>query len=459
MFSRRLCALRLVIVAFSFPIIGGCPPPEEPAPSGADNAADNTNSSIDDPSRGDAAFEFVLGAAAVEAADRARPEAGSPIRDPAFHTSLVRVSDAARDVYDGPRIQNEYAKVDPENCDGTLLLLRGNSATYYLYSVETWRLLRRLTAFESCGQEPEPRWDASDPNVFYFVCNSELRRYNVATDAATIVHDFRAEFPAGAYVNTKIEGDASLDRRFWAFLVQDESWSRVAVVVYDRTADALTGQKTADFREGLDWVGMSMTGQYCALGWDAYVAPLTTTLVSRDFTAEVDLPDGSAGHGDFALSADGRDVYVYQNVRTDYIAMTDPATGDETPLLRIPFDVNPDIGMHISGNAAKTPGWVLVSTYGSLNPPEGSRHSWMDAQLFMLELRADPRIWRLAHTHSYTSRGFTDEKNYFAESFAALNTAGTRVYFGSNWGDLARTDYTDAYVLQLPPDWRAAMPR
>lgn len=451
--ARRLL---LAVVLFAI-IVAGCPPADAP-PAPDDDISDQSDNGL--PLTPDQnSFPFVLGTATFERPGAARPEKAAAIRDATFHTTLRRISDAARDGYDGPGIQNEYAKVDPENCDGSLLILRGNDATYYLYSTVTWQMLRRLTAFDACGQEPEPRWDAEDPDVLYYVCNMELRRYRVKADTSERVHDFRAEFPGGAYVNTKTEGDASQDRRYWALLVQDASWNASAVMVYDRAADALAGRKTDGFREGIDWVGMSMSGRQCAIGWDGFVAPLTVTLYSRDFGTSIDLPDGSAGHGDFALTADGRDVYVYQNVRTDQVAMADAQTGVETALLRIPFDVNPDIGLHISGNAARTPGWVLVSTYGSLEPPAGSTHSWMDAQVFMLELKESPRIWRLAHTHSYTSRTFNEEKNYFAESFAALNRAGTRVYFGSNWGELGRADYTDAYVLSLPHDWTTLLPR
>ncbi|MDH7515831.1 MAG: T9SS type A sorting domain-containing protein, partial [Bacteroidota bacterium] len=93
----------------------------------------------------------------------------------------------------------------------------------------------------------------------------------------------------------------------------------------------------------------------------------------------------------------------------------------------------------------------------SKNPPEGQTHSWMDTQLFLVELKANPRIWRLAHTHAYTSLDFDGEKNYFAEAFAAINTAGTRVYFGSNWCDFT-PDYSETYVVELPARWKELMP-
>lgn len=157
------------------------------------------------------------------------------------------------------------------------------------------------------------------------------------------------------------------------------------------------------------------------------------------------------------MTWDGRDVYVYQNVRTDFISMADMGTGRETRLLRIPFDVNPDIGLHVSGNCNGTRGWALVSTYGAMEPPPGKKHAWMDEQLLMLELTAKPRVWRIAHTQSYTSDDYSGEKNYYAEAFASINTGGTRIYWGSNWRRYS-PDYSDAYRVILPDKWPAAMP-
>ena len=160
---------------------------------------------------------------------------------------------------------------------------------------------------------------------------------------------------------------------------------------------------------------------------------------------------------DLALTSDYSDVIVYQNTATDWIAMADLDTGVETQLVQIPFSVNSDIGLHFSGNCANTPGWVLVSTYGSKNTLPDENHSWMDTQLFMVELKANPSIWRIAHTHSYTSLEYTGEKNYFTEAFASINTRGTKIYFGANWGNFD-TDYTDTYQVTLPQEWLPTIP-
>jgi hypothetical protein len=303
------------------------------------------------------------------------------------------------------------------------------------------------------GQEPEPRWDQTNPKIFYYLYGMELRAYNIDTNDSVTVRDFSRDISGAAMITTKTEGDASVDRKLWCFMAQDESGEKtLAVFAYDKSQNKIIGKKLS-FPDAINWVSADMSGKHCVIGYDEHIAES----YSPDFSRKVQLPDKANGHMDLALDATGRDVMVYQNNATDFIAMADLETGAETPLLAIPFDINGDIGLHFSGNNAAIPGWALVSTYGSKNPPPNNRHSWMDNQLFMLELKANPRIWRLASTQAYTSRDFTGEKNYFAECFAAINTAGTKVYFGSNLANFT-IDYSETYAAILPTDWRKYVP-
>ena len=395
-------------------------------------------------------FKFVTGTDYYAPNDTAMPQKGITFSDPNFHTSIVRMTDKV-DGYSSNGIENEYARIDPENSDGSYIILRGNDGEYYLYDAFTFRMKKHLAGI-MLGEEPEPRWDESNPKTFFYVYGTELRNYNIDTDASTTVHDFKQEFPSAAYITTKVEGDASLDRRFWSFMVEDSSYNPISVIVFDKTSDSIVGQKSV-FPDSLNWVSMDMSGKQCIIGYDTHVAQV----FSRDLSAGLDLPRGANGHMDLALTSEGKDVMVYQNTATDWISMADLNTGVETNLAFIPFNVTEDMGLHFSGNCADTPGWVLVSTYGSKNPPPNENHSWMDTQLFMVELKANPSIWRIAHTHSYTSLNFTEEKNYFAEAFASINTRGSRIYFGSNWGNF-NSDHTDTYQVTLPQQWFATVP-
>jgi hypothetical protein len=137
-------------------------------------------------------FQFVTGTDNYPANDIAMPQKGTAFTDPNFHTSIVRITDKS-DEYSDDGIQNEYSRIDPENCNGSFVILRANDAELYLYDTATYQLKNH---FENLflGEEPEPRWDASDPKIFYYVYGTELRGYNIDTNVSTTVHDLRRNF-------------------------------------------------------------------------------------------------------------------------------------------------------------------------------------------------------------------------------------------------------------------------
>jgi len=413
---------------------GGTPPPAVALQKGEDIKND---------------FKFVTGTDFYPSVVPAMPAKGVAFADPDFHTTIVRVTDKTKDGYSGPGIENEYARSDPENSDGTRLVLRGNDGEWYLYSAVDYKLLKHLE-ITGGGQEPEPRWDAANPKIFYYLYGMGLHSYNIDTNNSVVVRDFSRDIPNAAMITTKTEGDSSTDRKLWCLMAQDEQAEKtLAIFAYDKSQNKILGKKTS-FPDTINWVSADMGGKHCVVGYDEHIAES----YSPDFSRKVTLPEKANGHMDLALTAQGRDVMVYQNNATDFIAMADLVSGAETPLILIPFDINGDIGLHFSGNNAAIPGWALVSTYGSKGlPPENTSHSWMDNQLFMVELKANPRVWRVALTRAFTARDFEGEKNYFAEAFAAVNTRGTRVYFGSNWGNFS-TEYSETYAAILPRDWQ-----
>lgn len=448
--------LGLIIISISFFI--GCGRSVQKSPT-----TSTTTSSFPGP------FNFVLGTNTYSLPSLTLPAKGGSVTDPNFNLTITRVTDKNIDGYSGPGIENEYAKMDPENCDGTLLILRGNDGEWYLYNTATFQMIKHLNILSGL-HDPEPRWDPSNPKIFYTPYGTELRSYNVDTDAFSTIHDFKNDFPTADYIFSNTEGDASVDRRYWFFIVRhidtvSGSHQDVAVVCYDKTQNLIVGQKNAPFKDEINWVGMDMSGNHCIIGYGTQ----ETQVFPRNLSSVKDLPTGAVGHMDLAQTVDGKDVMVYQNNVTDWIAMADldnPAT--EINLVEIPFGVNPDIGLHVSGNCAQIPGWALISTYGSKNPPSGKSHSWMDTQLFMVELKANPRIWRLAFTQCFTWLDAPPpgaESTYYYEAFATINTKGTKIYYGSNWGigvtnnySTPLSNYTDGFEISLPASWNTRMP-
>jgi hypothetical protein len=141
---------------------------------------------------------------------------------------------------------------------------------------------------------------------------------------------------------------------------------------------------------------------------------------------------------------------VYQDIDTDHISMLDLASGTVTPLWPIDFSHTP-IGLHISGRASQVPGWVLISTHDG----DPASYTWMDDEVFAIELKPNGRIARFAHTQSLVDENM--EHDYWAEPQASVNPDFTRILFTSNWGR-SGTGEVEMYLIQLPKDWLDQLP-
>ncbi len=383
----------------------------------------------------------------------AEPALHSPFRDPNFGACIVRVSDHGS----GPGLKNEYARVGSFNADGSFLLLRDTEAETYLYDAASLRPLGRLPV------DTEPRWDAQDPNLLFFSEETRLMSYRISSGVGSLVHDFADDLPASpAAVWTVYEGRPSLDSQTWGLVAEDQEWLPVAFLVYDREEDEVTVRDmrgVPGIEEDVDHVTISPLGTYLLASFDRYcehgrlgedAQPCGLMVYDRDLRRGRGLLR-IIGHYDTALDAEGREVVVYQDIDQDQIAMLDLASGAITPLWPIDFSHSP-IGFHFSGLAYERPGWALVSTYSGGYP---AAYTWMDDQVFALELEANGRVVRLAHTHSQVDPD--QEHDYWAEPHASVNADFTRILYTSNWGR-SGTEEVEAYMIELPADWTERLP-
>jgi hypothetical protein len=384
------------------------------------------------------------------------PAPRSPFRDPAFGTCLVRVTDRQADLSaedESPGLKNEYARVQSFNAGESRLLLYGTSGEWFLYDAASLRPLGKLPL------RAEPRWDAEDPQRIYYSDETRLMAYSVGTGEQRLVHEFAGDLPGQdlAAVWTGYEGRPSRDTQTWALMAEDQDWLPVAFLVYDRASDTATVRDmrgVPGVEDDVDHVTISPLGTYFLASFDRYCAPgalgddahpCGLMVYDRELRAGRGLLR-IIGHYDVALDAGGREVVVYQSIDTDEIAMLDLESGAVTPLWPIDFSHTP-IGFHFSGLAYGRPGWALVSTYSGGYP---RAYTWMDDQVFALELKAGGRVVRLAHTHSLVDQD--QEHDYWAEPHATVNRDFTRVLFTSNWGR-SGSEGVETYLLELPPEW------
>jgi hypothetical protein len=381
------------------------------------------------------------------------PQPRSPFRDPVFGTCLVRITDRNADLSpDDPSrgMKNEYSRVQSFNADGTYILVRSIEAEWYLYDASSLQPLGRLPL------GTEPRWDAQDPNLIYYNDETRLMAYEVGTGQETLAHDFANDFPGQslAAVWTRYEGRPSMDGRYWGLMAEDEEWLPVAFVVYDRLTDQVTMRDmrgVPGIEDDVDHVTISPLGTYFLASFDHYCEhgqlgddahPCGLMIYDRNLTNGQGLLR-TIGHYDAALDAQGREVIIYQDIDTDHISILDLESGQVIPLWPIDFSHTP-IGLHFSGLGYGQPGWALVSTYSGGYP---DAFTWMDDQVFAVELKAGGRVVRLAHTHSLVDQEM--DHDYWAEPHASVNYDFTRILFTSNWGH-SGTEEVEMYLIELP---------
>ena len=388
--------------------------------------------------------------------DMPEPPVRATFRDPVFGTCIIRVTDRNADIAVGDSsagLKNEYSRMQSFNVDNSRILVRGTEGTWYLYDAASLHPLGRLPL------DVDPRWSATDPNQIYYVSEARLMLYDLVKRDASMVHDFAKDFPDVelSMVWTRYEGSPSQDGRTWGLMAEDGEWLAAALLIYDLPSNRVTATLDtrnwpADVRE-VDSVTISPLGDYFLVYMDKYCEPGTLGTETNPCGLMVydrELKHGRGllrvdGYADTALGATGREILVYQDVDTDMISMLDLTNGNITSLFPIDFSHTP-IGFHISGRAFQMPGWALISTYDD----DPASYTWMDDQVFAVELKPGGRIVRLAYTHSLVDEDM--EHDYWAEPQASVNMDLTRIVFTSNWGRVG-TDEVEMYMILLPSGW------
>ena len=402
--------------------------------------------------------EYVMGKDFYPIPSLPRPAKAVEFLDPNFNIRIVRVTDKEIDGIDRDDFVMipEYSRSSPENADGSLLLLTFKEGLLYLYDARTFKLIRCLSEYYG-GKIPinvdggsEARWDSKDPNIFYYVFGMGFYKYNVALDEITLLHDFTQEFPDGWLIQNDGEGEPSWDCRYWAFSIRGKppefpNWEKFAIVTYDMKQDRIVGRMDDARKLGFPrkyWphntVSISPYGDRVLVEWDEGYEGFSSVSYALDFTDPV--PLGRDGHSDMAIDMEGNQVHVIKDDQYDWITMIDMRTGKRTNLLKLPmtgsWESEPNI--HISGNNYARPGWVVISTSW------GARNKWAHYQIFMLELKSNPRIWRIASTHGVRRTDY-----YWTETKATINLQGSKIWWGSNWGG----QWVDTYQANLPLNW------
>jgi len=358
------------------------------------------------------------------ASNWSKPDLYVPYNDPAYGTTITRVTSAAGTRFD----RNTYSRRQAENADGSWFMTYHGTAAYHVYDRVAGQLVRALPIHS----DAEPQWHPTEPQLIRYIQGPNastgalaLFEINVTTGVSSTIADLtegvQDRLPTALYIKDRAEGSASADGNRYAWLVYDAGESIIGVVSYDLETDTILGvlsQPELPEVGPLDALSMSPTGEYIVTQHAN-----GTFVFDADLTNERRIFDG-AEHSDIALGAAGEDVYVYIDFTASptagWLVGVDLETLTPVQIFDLYADANTSI--HISGKGYDKPGWVVASTYNCKE-----EFAWSCRKVMAVELAPNGRVLNLAHTYNCG-------QDYWTETHAVVNRAFTRVYFNTDSG-------------------------
>lgn len=459
------------------------------------------------------------------------PAKGRQVVDPQTGLKIIRVADHAEltGTPDGHQTAQSlivYSRYTPSNTTGEFVLVHGdNSTTAWVYRVKDNGLATILRfkpeqgqASRTMGEVNELRWDytGQHPYRLYFVGNSmgsqgqgserpAMSFYLVDIDPVTgqqsvpaLIHDFSADFPAFASVGTimnDVEGDSSIDSRYWAWQVMDTTrgagYLPLAVFTFDKQAGKViaalqrsctgalvpcvaldTPAAPKPYLSRPNMVEVSPLGTRVVVDWEQAYAGWNDanigTVADGPKAFRLDFSDpirigADATHSGWAWGAKGEELFVSQNNRNDWIEAVDIATADTakcTVIAGNSYSCGTKIlaygdldggtwstGMHFGKFYKRSKrGLAYISTY------DKTYQTWGKNQNLFVAIndatQAPTTVYRLGSTCNLY-------RDYRSEGSGALDFAGRNVWITGNWGF---TDGRgDVFRIDLPARWHAGI--
>ena len=401
-----------------------------------------------------------------------RPAFRQEYKDPTFGACVTRVTDVAQHGADGV---HDYSELQAWNADQSKILLQNGK----IIDAGTSAVVRDVDFGYPEGGSGL-RWSPTDPNVLYYVGQKVSSGTSWVTNCpATAARLVKYTLPAGTrelvgcfpeYVRfdkNRSFQSLSMDGRFIALVGSPrngaacEGSTACEVFLYDLVNKAKAALLSIPGGTYLEWVEPSPMGNYLLVNYGEGGECSRCGVVSYDRTGNrVGQLATGHGHGSTALGPDGTEWYVVDGFSTSY------APGGNQPQIlkaRIPkgYDqwkagdgsgyvslLKEDWGtnQHIS---CKTPRseWCVVGTYAMGSPGVPFYH-----EVFRLSLNStatNPKVERLVHHYSdynFASNCAGLGGGYWAQPHASTSPDGSKIIFGSTWGQVCRAE---AYVIRL----------
>lgn len=363
----------------------------------------------------------------------ARPDYLDPLEDPTFGTRITRISDKAAFDSTSKALRHAYAKNQPWNADGSLIML---DYTYPAAVLDgrTYEFLRWV------HQPSSAVWSNVNPNetIGTAAGANRLIRVGMQSDGdVTTIRKFREydeiNFGQG-------EGNLSNNDNYIAlFGIKDGA---ADLFVYDLENDEIVSRRSlgkatvGDGKSTINNATMSQSGEYVVV---QYNRPGTgknqgIKVFDRDLNPVGQASKRGGTHYDVCYDAQGYEAVVVQADNSTAVVAARLDTGAKTTVLTAD-QMNDSI--HISCRNTGRPGWAYLSefSYGFVDEKPNYQ------EVFAVKLDGSGTVQRFAHEHH------SRNKDYARQPHGVPNRDGSKVLWASDWDDGRTPVY--AYVAEM----------
>ncbi len=358
----------------------------------------------------------------------ALPRAGGTFVDPAFGTTIMRVTDER----DGASCNNFYSYWPTFNLDSTRFFIACDSnPRLYRFDPTNLQVLSKGPLFDQpvTGSgylsAEDAIWSGTNANVLYGYAELKLYAYDVAARSYSLVKDFSSELPGSLGQMSK-----SVDDNVFAFSRKDKNYKAVGYLVWRRDQNKILRNVTLGT---FDEAEVDKSGRYVVVKAefdktvDVQVVDLQTGSVEK---LTDPAPDFSPGHSD-----NGRQIVVgHDNWNNQYTVRKLAAPHQFQTVIGFGNDWSQ--ANHVS-MLADNEGWCVISNFTAGNGPAGPFRN----EIFQASTDGSQKVRRLAHHHSVY-------RDYWDTPRANMSRDGRFIAFTSNWGGNARRD---VFIIKVPP--------
>jgi len=362
-----------------------------------------------------------------------KPTVGQTIIDPVFGTKITRIS-APLGTGANAIVKPLYSTMPAWNADETKLIIWHREVGYAIHSGQPPYAFDHMATFDAPTDIEQLFWDPWNPDVIYYPSNRNalprLMRYNLSTKTNTLHMNLASHCPSGDWGKLLTLGSDPSGPSFMLpgiKVIGMKCGSTLLTVNLDYlVALPRSGINTP---LAIAFAPFGQVGQISGYAFDFFSNPLRWLSLPNPFE-----------HG--SVGASTKAVNVWNSVRFDggdpaSLVSTNLDTGVSKVIIGIangwPY---PPSGTHVS-SITRNLGWAAVSSVGNPNF-DGPLN-----QEIYLGNTDTGEVCRVGHHRSWAGEG---KWGYWAEPHLVISPSGTKILFGSDWGN---GPSVDVYVLDL----------